>query len=139
MKDSFNWFILIKTRFDAVHIKNVYSEKYWKASRLHVFIVKDTGCSPFLRDGMIYEILFSTISSTIFSTIFENIKKYCISTFLDNYLPRSYFYTLHPSFISKNNLHSPLQKLLEISAFYNVYTSFHSAWGMKYFKSILTF
>ena len=41
---------------------------------------------------------------------------------------------LHSSFISKKDLCSSSQMLLELSTFYPIFTSFHSGWGVLYFK-----
>ena len=46
------------------------------------------------------------------------------------------FLHLTPFLCFKNNLRSPLQKLLETSTYYHIFTNFHGGWGKQYFKYV---
>ena len=64
-----------------------------------LIILERPGNTEFIKRIPRYEILFTTR----FGIIFKNTKNQCISTFLNNYLPHSYFYTRHSLFNSKKN------------------------------------
>ena len=83
------------------------------------------------NNEILFSIRFSTTFSTIFSTIFENIKISILVPFWATIDHKINFTqnTSHFSFISKKNLCSSSQILLETSTFYPIFIIFNSEWG----------